>query len=179
MSLDALDAQIDGLRADAKQIQAAAGRRAAEINNDTTLSDEGKRQAHEQRLAIAQERAKALRDKEIALVKDHIKSLETKLDAKVGYGTADLIAFRDAQERSERIEGAEQASRTMGLALRSNDRTLAHALFRRALEAGWTDAVRQFEQEYPESATAAREIEKLQHFLHEAGLARAVSYMVM
>ncbi|MDR6613595.1 hypothetical protein [Leifsonia sp. 1010] len=179
MSLDALDAQIDGLRADAGRIQAATNRRAAEINSDTTLSDEGKRQAHEQRIASAKQQTLALRDKEIALVKEHIRSLETKLDAKVGYGATDLIAFRDAQERSERIESAEQASRTMGLALRSNDRTLAHALFRRALEAGWTDAARQFEQEYPESATAAREIEKLQDFLREGGFARAAHYMVV
>ncbi|MCC8909464.1 hypothetical protein [Curtobacterium sp. GD1] len=178
MSLEALDAQLEGLRSQAAGIQQDFNRTAKQIDADPNLTDEGKRNERKRFGTEAQERTAALRDKELSLIKGHIRTLETKLDAKIGYGATDLIAFRDAQERAERIESAEAADRSMSQALRSNDRTLAHAVFRKAMEKGWRSTVDQFAQENPESAAAAKDISVLEDNLRNGGLARGMSYMI-
>jgi len=178
MTLDALDAELDGLRAQAANIQRNVGHQRDAIQADPNLTEEGKKNAIVDVTAQAKTSATALRERELALIKGQIRTLETKLDGKVGYGTSDLIAFRDAQDRAERIDSKEAADRLMGLALRNNDRTLAHALFRKSMENGWTSVAGQFAAENPDAATAAKEIEILNHSLNEGGFQRALSYMV-
>lgn len=177
MSLDALEAQIESLREQAAQIQRHTQQEKKNIASDTTLSSEGKEQQSAEAVSIARTRASALRDKEVQLVKDRIRILETQLDAKVGSGATDLIAFRDAQERAERVEEKEDASRLMGLALRSNDRTLAHAIFRKSIDRGWRGVIQQFTDENPESAEAARDIEVLDQHLKNSWR-RTMAYMI-
>ena len=128
-------------------------------------------------ISIAKSRANTLREKEVQLVKNHLRGLQTQLDAKVGSGATVLIAFCNAQERAERVDDKEDASRLMGLALRSNDRTLAHALFRRAIDQRWSGVVEQFTGGYPESATAAKEIQILDEHL-ENSWRRTMAYIV-
>ncbi|MCX2796817.1 hypothetical protein [Curtobacterium flaccumfaciens] len=65
----------------------------------------------------------------------------------------------------------------MGLALRSNDRTLAHALFRKAIDQRWSGVVEQFTAEHPDSATAAKEIQTLDEHLKNSWR-RTMAYMV-
>lgn len=177
MSLDALEAQIEGLREQATRIQQSTQQEKKNIAADTTLSAEGKQHQTAEATSNARTRAAALRDKEVQLVKDRIRILETQLDAKAGSGATDLIAFRDAQERAARVEEKEDAARLMGLALRSNDRTLAHAIFRKSIDKGWRGVIQQFTDENPQSAEAARDIEILDQHLKNSWR-RTMAYMV-
>lgn len=177
MSLDALDAQLDDLRQQAANLQQNTAQQKKNIASDTTLSEEGRRNQTHEVVAAAKERANTLREKEVQLVKSHLRTLETQLDAKVGSGATDLIAFRDAQERADRIDEREDAQRLMGRALRSNDRTLAHALFRKAIDQRWGDVIEQFTAEHPDSATTAKEIQTLDQHLKNSWR-RTFAYLV-
>ncbi|QQD76915.1 hypothetical protein I8920_03920 [Curtobacterium sp. YC1] len=177
MSLDALDAQLDDLREQASRLQKYTQQEKKDIAANVTLSEEGKRHQTEEVVAGARTRANALRDKEVQLVKNHLRSLETQLDAKIGYGATDMIAFRDAQERADRLDDADDAARLMGLAIRSNDRTLAHALFRKSIDKGWNGVTQQFTAEHPEAATTAKEIQILEQHLNQS-FSRTMAYMV-
>lgn len=177
MSLDALDTQLDNLREQASNLQRSTQQEKRNIAADPSLSEDGKRQQTEEVISTAKSRANTLREKEVQLVKNHLRGLQTQLDAKVGSGATDLIAFRDAQERAERVDDKEDASRLMGLALRSNDRTLAHALFRKAIDQRWSGVVEQFTAEHPDSATAAKEIQILDEHLKNSWR-RTMAYMV-
>ncbi|WIE69204.1 hypothetical protein [Curtobacterium sp. MCLR17_054] len=177
MSFDALNAQIEGLREQATQLQRSTNQERKNIAADTALSEEGKRQQAEAATAYARTQVAVLRNKETQLVKDSIRTLETQLDAKVGSGATDMIAFRDAQERADRVEDKEGASRLMSLALRSNDHTLAHALFRKAIDQRWGGVVDGFAAERPDSATAAKEIQILDDYLKNTWQ-RNMAYMV-
>jgi len=177
MSLEALDAQIEGLREQAVRLQRNTQQEKKNIAADATLSTEGKQHQTAEVTDTARTRAAALREQEVKLVKNHIRILETQLDAKAGSGATDIIAFRDAQERAERIEEKEDAAKLMGLALRSNDRTLAHAIFRKSIDKGWSGVVQQFTEENPGSASAARDIEILDRHLKDSWR-RTMAYMV-
>jgi hypothetical protein len=177
MSLDALNGQLEELREQGAALQRNAYQEKKNIAADGTLSAEGKRHQTEEAMASAKSRANALREKEVQLVKDRLRILETQLDAKVGSGATDLIAFRDAQERADRIDEKENAQRLMGIALRSNDRTLAHALFRKAINQRWAGVIDQFTAEHPDSATAAKEIQTLTNHLQN-NWQRTLAYMV-
>ncbi|TDW50459.1 hypothetical protein EDF52_10320 [Curtobacterium sp. PhB42] len=178
MSLDALETQIESIREQAHSVQGSTAQRTREIEADINWSAEGKRQAIDDQRAVAGERLKELRDKELTLIKGHLRSLETKLDAKVGSGATDIIAFRDAQERAERIDDADTAARSIAQALRNNDKTLAHAVFRKSIQHGWTGAVNEFTAENPDSAEAARDISRLEENLRSGGFVRAAHYML-
>ncbi|PZE26246.1 hypothetical protein [Curtobacterium sp. MCLR17_042] len=173
-----LEAEVQGLRARAADIQDSYSRERKDIDSDISLSEAGKQAAWDEAEAEARSSAKALREKEITLVKNRIRSLQTQLDAKIGYGATDIIAFRDAQDRADRVADKETAARLMGQALRNNDRTMAHALFRKASESGWSEAAQQFAAENPDSAAAAKEIESLEKLLSSGSFQRTLSYMI-
>lgn len=87
----------------------------------------------------------------------------------------------DAHAPSERVymldpqPGGLTPLEVIARALRASDRTLAHALFRAALENGWKDAAQQFAVENPSIATVAHDIRKLTQLRDQFG--RVLSYM--
>lgn len=175
---DEVAASVETLRESASRTQGQLNHDLNAIDSDADLSDQGRTNARNARIEAAQNELAGLRDKEVGTIKARVQSLERSLDAKIGYGPTDLIAFRDAQERADRVADRDAASRLMAQALRSDDRTLAHALFRRAREARWRDALDQFAAAYPDSATAANEIDRLNEQLSggTASLQRSLSY---
>ncbi|PRA83509.1 hypothetical protein [Microbacterium sp. MYb66] len=146
------------------------------INRDPNLSDQGKK---EQIAALENDRA-AERKTGIAsekeIIRNKISELERRLDGFVGYSSDNIMKFRDAQDRAEDITDPDKAAKVMARAIRTNDTTLAHALFRRALEERWDDARHLFAADSPAIAQIAHDIQKL-HELHDASFNRAVAYM--
>jgi len=175
MSIKYVDGQIDLIRAQASSVQVAHGRSIAAINSDPTLSPEGKRV----QLAENGERVKAqlqdLKAKEMQLVDDEILRLERMLDAKAGSTSSDIIAFRDAQDRAERISDSDEATRILSRADRTGDMALAHAVFRRAIDSGWKSTVQAFAQANPDLAEAANDLTTWKRF-REPDMNRALAY---
>lgn len=110
------------------------------------------------------------------IIANKITALERRLDGYVGYSESNIIAFRDAQDRAEAVEDEDRAATLMARALRSSDRTLAHALYRRAVENNWTEARNAFAADNPAVAGLVRDVHKL-HALRAATFNRAVAYM--
>jgi len=168
--------QIKALRDKAAGSSREHSRAVDEINNDPALSDQGKKEriADLETGRSANRKAWIAQEKEI--ITNKITALERRLDGYVGYSESNIIAFRDAQDRAEAVGDGERAATLMARALRSNDRTLAHALYRRAVENRWEDARQAFAAENPAVAGLVRDVHKLQA-LREASFNRAVAYM--
>ncbi|MBN6192078.1 hypothetical protein JQN58_34920 [Aneurinibacillus sp. BA2021] len=168
--------RIKALRDSNKAASSEHGRAIQNINSDPALSDQGKKERIDEleRDRDVQRKASIAAEKEI--IKNKISEIERRLDGYVGYTSDNIMAFRDAQDRAENISDAEKAATVMARALRTNDRTLAHAVFRRAVENRWEEARRAFANENPTVAQLVGDIQKL-NALHENSFNRAVAYM--
>lgn len=175
MSIQSLDREIEAIRAQAENARGNYEARIAEIDRDVTLSDEGRRLAREQVNASIGPRLKELRAKEDALINAEINSLELQLDSKTGNTVNDIIAFRDAQDRAERIDDPNEAERILTRAMRQGDTSLAHAIFRRGLDSNWAMVVATFTAANPELETAARDLKQLYRF-RDNTFARTIQY---
>lgn len=168
--------RIKALRDSNKAASSEHSRAVQNINSDPGLSEQGKKEriSELERDRDAQRKAGIAAEKEI--IKNKISEIERRLDGYVGYTSDNIMAFRDAQDRAENISDAEKAATVMARALRTNDRTLAHAVFRRAVENRWEEARRAFANENPTVAQLVGDIQKL-NALHENSFNRAVAYM--
>lgn len=168
--------RIKDLRDSSKASSKEHSRAIQSINNDPGLSDQGKKEriASLESDRAAQRKTAIATEKEI--IKNKISEIERRLDGYVGYSSDNIMAFRDAYDKAESITSPEKAATVMARALRTNDTTLAHALFRRAVEERWDDARNAFANENPTVAQLVGDIQKL-NALHENSFNRAVAYM--
>ena len=166
--------KIRGLRASAKHASTTYSSERREIENDPHLNDHGRTE----RLAELETAAKSRRRTGIAeeneIIDKKIAELERRLDGYVGYSSSDIVAYRDAQDRAEAVTDKDRAAKLMDRALRSNDRTLAHALYRAAVENHWTEAQRAFARENPAVAGLANDVQKLRDLRNQFG--RGLAY---
>jgi len=175
MSVTYVDGLIDKVRAEASQTQTDHGGAIAAINADTSLSAEGKRLRLSEQNDAVKAHLQSLKAKEMQLVDDEILRLERLLDAKAGSSSSDIIAFRDAQDRAERISDADEGTRVLERAERTGDKTLAHAVFRKAIDSGWTATVQTFSQANPDLAEAAKDLSTWKRF-RAPDMNRALAY---
>jgi hypothetical protein len=176
MPLDVLHSQVDNIRAEAASTLASHSRQIDSVESDPHMNDEGKA-AHKQQI---NEAAKAsmtrLRQKENEAINMKVRDLEKVLDSKVGTTASDIIAFRDAQDRAERFDSHEDALKALERAIRTDDTVLAHAIFRRGIEANWRPVLAAFGNAYPDKQDLVGELA----YLREAQtntLARNMNYM--
>ena len=166
--------KIKGLRASAKHASTTYSSERREIENDPHLNDHGRTE----RLADLEAAAKSRRRTGIAeeneIIDNKIAELERRLDGYVGYSSSDIVAYRDAQDRAEAVTDKDRAAKLMDRALRSSDRTLAHALYRAAVENHWTEAQRAFARENPAVAGLAKDVQKLRDLRNQFG--RGLAY---
>ena len=177
MSVSIIEAQIDAVREEATRAQAHHNRSVKAVNSDSRLSDEGRREELAQWNASTKLTLQGLRAKEEQIVKNAIIDREKQIDAKMGNTASDLIAFRDAQDRAERIETVNEAQRIMERALRTDDTSLAHAIFRRSIEQGWKSPIEPFTKAKPDLAGVVKELAVLSTF-RDSTFARTVAYSI-
>ena len=146
------------------------------INHDPSLSDHGKKERIDALEADRTTQRRSAIDQEKQIITNKIGELERRLDGFVGWSSENIMAFRDAQDRAENIDDPEKAATVMARAIRTNDKTLAHALYRRAVDQRWDDASRAFAADNPAVAQLVNDVQKLQQ-LHDNSFNRAVSYM--
>jgi hypothetical protein len=175
MSTEYVEERIQGIRDRAKQQMKALDQSLRAIAADESLSDQGKTTQREQTRASYKAHLRTLRQEEEGLIDGTIKTLERELDAKTGNTSTDIIAFRDAQDRADRIANGTEAQRIMARALRTSDTVLAHAVFRRALEDGWREPIKQFLAEKPGAEDTVNDLERLRH-LRDDSLSRTMIY---
>jgi len=177
-TLQAFDDKVEGIRDRAKRVQKLLTDRIAEIESDPNLSDEGKKSATSEAKLLSKDELTRLRAEEESAVNEALDQLERRIEGQVGYSSTDIITFRDAQDRAERLKTSDEAERVLVRAIRSNDRTLAHAVFRRALEANWPTLVKIFADHNPSAAEAAQDMRTLTRF-RDRSMERSVIYGVL
>jgi len=177
MSVVEVDKKIESLWKEAESMQASLSRLIAEVHADTKLSEEGKQEEIDALTEGHRAKLTDMRDAEKQLVDTAILDLERKIDSRTGNTASDIIAFRDAQDRAERLESAEDAERLMKRAIVTEDDSLAHAVFRRSLEHGYRSPVDAFTKARPELAEVASDLSALTSFRNKS-FERAVRYAV-
>lgn len=158
MSLDNFKAKVDALRTQAENISKSYEADVRSIANDPNLSEAGRASQREEVRASVKPRLSALRAEEEKLIDQHISERQSKIESRSGVTSTDIIAFRDAQDRADRFEKQSDALPVLDRALRQGDTSLAHAIFRRGLEAGWRDVATRFTTEHPDLSDTVREL---------------------
>ena len=194
MSLETLDRKIENLRADATSRISGYRQFVAGVNTDPTLTAAGKAQ----KLAGSKERTKeevaALKAQEDTAIADEIRNLERAIGGTAGATGANVISFRDAQDRANRVITPAEALNGLRAAITTDDRELARAYLMRAVTeqdqdpvaralsgigadvGDWSTLVREYINAYPNSAQAVTDLFELrrrerstQHMFLSAG----------
>ncbi|MGW9020188.1 hypothetical protein ACWGOE_01750 [Leucobacter chromiiresistens] len=166
--------KIKQLRDTAKQASKTYSAELREIQQDPQLSDQGRAERTAEVEAAHKTQRRTGINTENDIIESKVAELERRLDGFVGYGSGDIITYRDAQDRAEAVIDGDRALKLMERALRSNDRTLAHALFRTAVDNHWTEAQRAFAKENPTVAALVGDVEKLRALRNQFG--RGLNY---
>ncbi|MBF4568774.1 hypothetical protein ITJ57_08315 [Plantibacter sp. VKM Ac-2880] len=175
MSNYLLKEQILNVRKEADALQNRYSAEHGRISKDGNISDTYRSELLAQNTTAAKSALKVLLEKEKALVTDRAQDLERVLDSKVGHTASDIIAFRDAQDRAEKITDADEAERVISRALRNSDDSLAYAVFRQALDHRYTGAINLFAAEKPSAAEAAKDLMDVREE-QESTMERAMHY---
>lgn len=176
MSITLVDGQLDAVRAEAASAQSQFTATVSTIESDTKLSEQGKSEEIAQWREATKSTLDKLREKEHSILDGAILDREKQIDAKMGNTASDLIAFRDAQDRAERIESADEALRIIERAVRTNDSSLAGAVLRRSLSSGWATPVEMLTKAKPELADAVNDLKLFTRFRDDT-FSRAVAYV--
>lgn len=152
MALTYLNSKLDGFREQAGKAWGEHKSFAESVKADPTLSAEGKQLHINESLTRTRAKLKALEQQERDEIATKLRSAEAAINRTPGYSSTDIISFRDAQDRAERIENQGEGDRVMQRAIASNDTVLAVAVMRRAVESGWTTVYDQFTAAHPSIA---------------------------
>ncbi|KQR88743.1 hypothetical protein [Microbacterium sp. Leaf179] len=161
MSLDILEAKVQALREKADTLSKSYQATVRNIDSDPNLSEAGKAGEREEVRVDIRSQLSALRAQEEQLIEQGISERMLRIESRSGASSTDIIAFRDAQDRADRIEKQADALPVIDRALRQKDTSLAHAIFRRGLEANWRQVTDRFTQDHPDLADAVSELRAL------------------
>ncbi|GAS95647.1 uncharacterized protein RMCC_2613 [Mycolicibacterium canariasense] len=162
MSLEDLQAEVQGYRDQAGQLTEEFSQLHAQIESDPSLTTTGKRDRLEPLHAEVVEQISALHAREKAAVKTVKETLERRvfgLSPSASSDPAKVVSFRDAQARARQLEDADDAAELYESAKRSGDSVLAAAILERALIRGWSA----IKQDYLErNATTRSDLDDLE-----------------
>jgi hypothetical protein len=158
MSLDYLNSQIADYRNQAKATQQQAETFRTSVQNDPKLSDEYKKEEIARGGAIFKQKLADLKNAEMVAIHSEKNTLIRDL---FGYTTTDpsnVIAYRDAQDRAERLEDQAAALTVLSRAQQSGDKSLASAVLLRAFDAGWDQVALAYGADNPGSIDKIHEL---------------------
>ena len=175
MSVTNEDKRLDAIRAEVASTQDRYRANADAVNANSNLSAEGKQAEIAQWRDLTKAKLDDLRRQEHQIVEEAITAREKLIDSKIGTSASDLIAFRDAQDRAERLDNDNEAQRVLERALRNDDTSLAGAVFRQALEKGWRTTIATLTTAKPELGDAVNDLTILSKFRSNT-MRRAMAY---
>lgn len=142
----------------------------AKIRADKHLSDLGRRERIVALTDATRAEAARLRGDADAKAGAQRKALERRIfGLSPAASSSDVISFRDAQDRVERVKSAEELASLMERAATTGDRALLRAGFAKAFERSrnalsggqWEGLVSEYVNDHPEVADDVREYEQL------------------
>lgn len=167
MSLVYLESQIADIRKRAEQVRNQYERAVRDVNNDTSLSDSGKRERISELHNAAKEKMQNLRQSETKLVEDYKQQLARELfglSPATSSNPNEIIAYRDAQDRASRITSGDEAEQLLKTAELSDDKSLISAILARAFTEGWISIIDKYTADRPLAASKMRDLKQLQKY---------------
>jgi hypothetical protein len=167
MSLAQLESQIDDLRAQAASIQKRSARANDSLANDNTLSEIGRQAKRDAERDRMRDQLRGLRKRETELIDAKKQILEKRLfglSSVTSSDPAQVLLYRDSQDRAARLTQAEEATQVLAAALRSDDKILAAAVLGRALDAGWTSIVNDYVRQNPSAGDDIADLATLRRY---------------
>ncbi|PQM52037.1 hypothetical protein [Mycolicibacter virginiensis] len=155
MSLEALQATVQGYRDEAARLSEEFMQTHAEVEADPNLTTTGRRERLEPLHQEVTDQIMGLLAREKAAVKGMKENLERRvfgLSPTASSDPAKVVSYRDAQARVRELEHDDDAAELYESAKRSGDNILATAVLERALVRGWTS----IRDDFLERNTAAR-----------------------
>lgn len=180
MALDFIEGKIDSIRAEADNLRDEYLRTQAEVASDPALTDTGKREALAPAHATLSEMLKNLRQQERDVVRIKREKLERDvfgLPAGAANNPAQLVSFRDAQDRANRLTDRDEAEQAYKSALRSDDTVLAQAILAQAIQRGWSNVTDDYCTRNPSARTDLDDLRKIGQY-EQNSLSITAQYMV-
>lgn len=159
-----LNKKLDGFKKRALQEHAKHNQAAAQIRDDDTLSDVGRRKRREELRTGTKRALDGIKAEQDAAIDELRKDLERRVYPTIGRSPQEVIAHRDAVDRARQLSDYQEAESAIRDAIRDGDTDLARAITRRAQAEGWHNATQAFATAYPaeaEAMNALAEIESL------------------
>lgn len=177
MTLDYLTSQIAGLRSEAAEVQNRAYRFEKEVDNDTSLSDEGKSERKTANYESFKAMLGTLRDKEIVAVRTRKDSIMQGLFGTTTSNPSDVIAYRDAQDRAQRLGDHTEALATLERATLSGDKSLATAILLKAVDSGWRSVINAYSESNPGTSEALSDLASIAAY-EDKSFERTMAYAI-
>lgn len=178
MGLEYINSQIEDLRTEAGNIATQYAAEVRGIDNDANLSEAGRKSLRLETRESLKPRIEELREREKSLIDRAISERQSRIESRSGVTSTDIIAFRDAQDRADRIEKQTDALPILDRALRQGDTSLAHAIFRRGLESNWRQVTDRFTADNPDLIETVSELRQLVR-IKEATFNRTLAYALL
>lgn len=180
MALENFIKEIESIRNEARTEISRFQNDRTRVQNDPNLSAQGRYEQVKDGHEYVTTAVAALQKKEEAAIVRQIESTERSLTTRLGSSGTDILAMRDAEERADNLSDRDGAMTALTRAVRSDDRSLAHAIIRRASNEGWGDVVDKAAEAYPSAGEALKDLAALHQFNTgiQEGFARAGAYHV-
>lgn len=177
MSLESFEASVENIRGEATKVAAEYNKLVKSVSENPNLTPEGKDAEKDALYNEFRPLMKELRAREEKQIELAINNRLTSIEAPAGGFAPNMMQdFRDAQDRAERIEKSDEALRIVQRSIRNNDKVLAHAVLRVAVEQGWSDVIDTFDATKPGTREAVDELSTLARFKDDS-LSRTMHYM--
>ncbi len=164
MTLDKLEAHITRNRELAATLNQKFDDLATSIRNNPALTFEGKQGPIARAYLDTTSKVAALAADEKAVIENTYTDLNRSVFGIDNTDTTALIAFRDAQDRADRLETWQEASTLLERAALSNDHSLASAIMARALAEGWSEVITDYSTSHPEQAATIADLAQITTF---------------
>jgi hypothetical protein len=161
MALDDLSRQIDAGRAKAAALNMTFVQTSEDIRSNRGLSPAAIRQRIAKAYVETRSSIEAVRGAEAKLISEKALSLQRQLFGTYETDPSSIIAFRDAQDRAERLESPQAAKAVLHRALMTDDRTLASAILSRAVNDRWHVVVDQYNSAHPEQVEKLSDLQSI------------------
>jgi hypothetical protein len=175
MTFEYLKSEISNYRTEAKATQKQAENYRISVQNDPKLSDEYKNEEIQRAGVTFKQKLAALKDGEMVAIQSRKDALVRDL---FGYTTTDpsnIIAYRDAQDRAERLENQTAALTVLTRAQQSGDKSLASAVLLRAFDAGWDQVALAYGKDNPGTIDKLHELNAV-NSMTQSNMQRAMDY---
>ncbi|SMG34914.1 hypothetical protein [Agreia pratensis] len=178
MALTNLTNAVTGYRAKAEELQNRLTSQTRAIENDGNLTDSGKREQIANQKESIKSSLAALKAQEMQYVRDTKDRLTRELFGSTTSDPSHVIAFRDAQDRADRLADPEEAIALLNRAEVSGDKSLSSAVLLKAVTSGWRSVTRAYSAEYPDTAEKLSDLQQVEEF-EGPSMQRAVIYGVI